>query len=92
MVVLILFLQMNNSGVFLYVSIVLIITKPDTNYFRANRVDSVLEDVVVESEIRLFSSSSSLSLFLCRCSCLCDNACSLRLLLLCSDLSVSLGN
>lgn len=66
MVVLILFLQMNNSGVFLYVSIVLIITKPDTNYFRANRVDSVLEDVV-ESEIRLFS-SSSLSLFLCRCS------------------------
>lgn len=68
MVVLILFLQMNNSGVFLYVSIVLIITKPDTNYFRANRVDSVLEDVVVESEIRLFSSSSSLSLFLCRCS------------------------
>lgn len=68
MVVLILFLQMNNSGVCLYVSIVLIITKPDTNYFRANRVDSVLEDVVVESEIRLFSSSSSLSLFLCRCS------------------------
>lgn len=68
MVVLILFLQMNNSGVFLYVSIVLIITKPDTNYFRANRVDSVLEDVVVESEIRLFSSSSSRSLFLCRCS------------------------
>lgn len=67
MVVLILFLQMNNSGVCLYVSIVLIITKPDTNYFRANRVDSVLEDVVVESEIRLFS-SSSLSLFLCRCS------------------------
>lgn len=66
MVVLILFLQMNNSGVCLYVSIVLIITKPDTNYFRANRVDSVLEDVV-ESEIRLFS-SSSLSLFLCRCS------------------------
>lgn len=92
MVVLILFLQMNNSGVCLYVSIVLIITKPDTNYFRANRVDSVLEDVVVESEIRLFSSSSSRSLFLCRCSCLCDNACSLRLLLLCSDLSVSLGN
>lgn len=67
MVVLILFLLLNNSGVFLYVSIVLIITKPDTNYFRANRVDSVLEDVVVESEIRLFS-SSSLSLFLCRCS------------------------
>lgn len=67
MVVLILFLQMNNSGVCLYVSIVLIITKPDTNYFRANRVDSVLEDVVVESEIRLFS-SSSLSLFLCCCS------------------------
>lgn len=67
MVVLILFLQMNNSGVCLYVSIVLIITKPDTNYFRANRVDSVLEDVVVESEIRLFS-SSSLSLFLCGCS------------------------
>lgn len=68
MVVLILFLLLNNSGVCLYVSIVLIITKPDTNYFRANRVDSVLEDVVVESEIRLFSSSSSLSLFLCRCS------------------------
>lgn len=67
MVVLILFLLLNNSGVCLYVSIVLIITKPDTNYFRANRVDSVLEDVV-ESEIRLFSSSSSLSLFLCRCS------------------------
>lgn len=66
MVVLILFLLLNNSGVCLYVSIVLIITKPDTNYFRANRVDSVLEDVV-ESEIRLFS-SSSLSLFLCRCS------------------------
>lgn len=67
MVVLILFLLLKNSGVCLYVSIVLIITKPDTNYFRANRVDSVLEDVVVESEIRLFS-SSSLSLFLCRCS------------------------
>lgn len=66
MVVLILFLLLKNSGVCLYVSIVLIITKPDTNYFRANRVDSVLEDVV-ESEIRLFS-SSSLSLFLCRCS------------------------
>lgn len=92
MVVLILFLLLKNSGVCLYVSIVLIITKPDTNYFRANRVDSVLEDVVVESEIRLFfffffSEPIFVSLL-----CLCDNACSLRLLLLCSDLSVSLGN
>lgn len=91
MVVLILFLLMENSGVCLYVSIVLIITKPDTNYFRANRVDSVLEDVVVESEIRLFFFLFLEPIFVSLL-CLCDNACSLRLLLLCSDLSVSLGN